>query len=81
MLTFKLISEETEREVKGLEKKCFPNAREAVEKVAGRCETESSGGITISTMRACAECGVDFISVGALTRQLKSLDMSLKACE
>lgn len=55
--------------------------REAVKKVAGRCETESSGGITLETMRAYAECGVDFISVGALTHQIKSLDMSLKACE
>ena len=55
--------------------------RKAVEKVAGRCETESSGGITLSTMRDYAECGVDFISVGALTHQIKSLDMSLKACE
>ena len=55
--------------------------RKAVEKVAGRCETESSGGITLETMRAYAEGGVDFISVGALTHQIKSLDMSLKACE
>ena len=55
--------------------------RRAVEKVAGRCETESSGGITLDTMRDYAECGVDFISVGALTHQIKSLDMSLKACE
>lgn len=55
--------------------------RKAVEKVAGRCETESSGGITLETMRAYAECGVDFISVGALTHQIKSLDLSLKACE
>ena len=55
--------------------------REAVEKVAGRCETESSGGITLETMRSYAECGVDLISVGALTHQIKSLDMSLKACE
>ncbi len=55
--------------------------RLAVEKVAERCETESSGGITLETMRAYAECGVDFISVGALTHQIRSLDMSLKACE
>ncbi|MBR5850314.1 MAG: carboxylating nicotinate-nucleotide diphosphorylase [Alistipes sp.] len=55
--------------------------RQAVEKVAGRCQTESSGGITLETMRAYAECGVDFISVGALTHQIRSLDMSLKACE
>ncbi len=55
--------------------------RRAVEKVAGRCETESSGGITLETLREYAECGVDFISVGALTHQIRSLDMSLKACE
>lgn len=55
--------------------------REAVKKVNGRCETESSGGITLETMRSYAECGVDFISVGALTHQIRSLDMSLKACE
>ena len=52
----------------------------AVEKVAGRCETESSGGITLDNLRDYAEAGVDFISVGALTHQIKSLDMSLKAC-
>ncbi len=52
----------------------------AVEKVAGRCETESSGGITLENLRDYAEAGVDFISVGALTHQIKSLDMSLKAC-
>jgi len=55
--------------------------REAVAKVAGRCETESSGGITLETLREYAETGVDFISVGALTHQIRSLDMSLKACE
>ena len=55
--------------------------RKAVEKVAGRCETESSGGITLDTLRTYAETGVDFISVGALTHQIRSLDMSLKACE
>ncbi len=55
--------------------------REAVRKVAGRCETESSGGITFDTLRDYAAAGVDFISVGALTHQIKSLDMSLKACE
>ncbi len=54
---------------------------EGVAKVAGRCETESSGGINFDTMRLYAECGVDFISIGALTHQIKSLDMSLKAVE
>ena len=52
---------------------------EAVRLIAGRYETESSGGITLDTVRAYAECGVDFISVGALTHHIKSLDMSLKA--
>ncbi len=51
---------------------------DAVIKIAGRAEVESSGGITIENLRAYAECGVDFISVGALTHQIKSLDMSLK---
>lgn len=55
--------------------------REAVARIAGRCEIESSGGITLDTLRDYAECGVDFISVGALTHQIKSLDMSLKACK
>jgi nicotinate-nucleotide pyrophosphorylase (carboxylating) len=53
--------------------------RLAVKEISGRYETESSGGIDLSTIRAYAECGVDFISVGALTHQIKSLDMSLKA--
>lgn len=54
------------------------DTRSAVELIAGRLETESSGGITLETIRSYAECGVDFISVGALTHQIKSLDMSLK---
>ena len=50
------------------------------EKTAGRhMEIESSGGITIETIRAYAETGVDFVSVGALTHSYKSLDMSFKA--
>jgi len=53
--------------------------REAVALIKGRFETESSGGITRDTIRDYAGCGVDFISVGALTHQVKSLDMSLKA--
>jgi len=53
--------------------------RKAVGLIAGRVETESSGGITRATIRAYAECGVDYISVGALTHQIKSLDLSLKA--
>ncbi len=54
---------------------------EGIARVAGRAETESSGGINYDTMRAYAECGVDFVSIGALTHQIKSLDMSLKAME
>lgn len=53
--------------------------REAVQLINGRFETEASGGITLETARSCAECGVDFISVGALTHSAGSLDMSLKA--
>jgi nicotinate-nucleotide pyrophosphorylase (carboxylating) len=52
---------------------------EAVKQIGGRYEIESSGGITLETVRAYAECGVDFISVGALTHHIRSLDMSLKA--
>lgn len=52
--------------------------REAVRLVNGRCLTEASGGITEQTIRAVADCGVDFISVGALTHSVRSLDMSLK---
>ncbi len=55
------------------------DAREAVQRIGGRYETESSGGITFDTLRDYAECGVDYISVGALTHSVKSLDMSLKA--
>ena len=54
--------------------------REAVKLIDGRIEIESSGGITLKNLREYAECGVDFISVGALTHQIKSFDLSLKAC-
>lgn len=53
--------------------------REAVKFIDHRVETESSGGITYDTLRDYAECGVDFISVGALTHSVKGLDMSFKA--
>jgi len=53
--------------------------REAVKLISGACDTESSGGITLDNIREYAECGVDYISVGALTHQIKSLDLSLKA--
>jgi nicotinate-nucleotide pyrophosphorylase (carboxylating) len=55
------------------------DTRLAVKEISGRYETESSGGIDLSTIRSYAECGVDYISVGALTHHVKSLDMSLKA--
>ena len=54
------------------------DTKEAVRRIGGRYKTESSGGITFDTLRDYAECGVDFISVGALTHSIKSLDMSLK---
>ena len=56
------------------------DTRKAVELIGGKYETESSGGITFDTLRDYAECGVDYISVGALTHSVKSLDISFKAC-
>jgi len=53
--------------------------RKALKKIEARYETEASGGITIDNVRSYAETGVDFISSGALTHHIKSLDMSLKA--
>ena len=53
---------------------------EAVKLINGATEVESSGGITLATLRAYGECGVDFISVGALTHSVKGLDRSFKAC-
>jgi nicotinate-nucleotide pyrophosphorylase (carboxylating) len=55
------------------------DTKKAVKIINGRFETESSGGINLETIRKYAECGVDFISIGALTHQIKSLDLSLKA--
>ncbi|MFH2144346.1 MAG: carboxylating nicotinate-nucleotide diphosphorylase [Bacteroidota bacterium] len=55
------------------------NTRKAVNLVAGKYETESSGNITLDTIRSYAETGVDYVSVGSLTHQVKSLDLSLKA--
>lgn len=57
------------------------DTKKAVDIVGGKFETESSGGITFDTIRDYAECGVDFISVGALTHSVKGLDLSFKACE
>ena len=56
------------------------DTRKAVEMVNGRVYLASSGGITFDTLRNNTECGVDFISVGALTHSVKGLDMSFKAC-
>jgi nicotinate-nucleotide pyrophosphorylase (carboxylating) len=54
------------------------NTKRAVDIINGRYKTESSGGITFDTIRDYAACGVDYISVGALTHRIRSLDMSLK---
>lgn len=56
------------------------DTRMAVDMIGGKYEIESSGGITLDTIRSYAECGVDYISVGALTHSVKSLDISFKAC-
>lgn len=56
------------------------STRMAVDLIGGKYEIESSGGITLDTIRSYAECGVDYISVGALTHSVKSLDISFKAC-
>jgi len=71
-------------ETGGIDRIMFDNfsvedTRKAVELVAGKYEMESSGGITLDTIRQYAETGVDYISVGALTHSVKSLDMSLKS--
>jgi len=57
----------------------FDNLRQAVAMIQGRYVTEASGGITTDNIRDYADCGVDYISVGALTHSVKSLDLSLKA--
>ena len=72
-------------EIGGVDRIMFDNfspeqTREAVRLVGGKVETESSGGITLDTLRAYGETGVDYISVGALTHSVKGLDMSFKAC-
>ena len=58
----------------------YEDLRKAVTLIKGKYKTEASGGITLDTLRNYAECGVDFISVGALTHSVKNLDLSLKAC-
>ena len=57
----------------------FEDTAEAVRRINGKCQTESSGGITLKTARSYAECGVDFISSGALTHSVRNMDLSLKA--
>ena len=57
----------------------FDDTRRAVEMIGSQCQTESSGGITLETARKYAECGVDFVSSGALTHSVSNLDLSLKA--
>ena len=57
----------------------YEDTRKAVEMINGKCLTESSGGITLETARNYAECGVDFISSGALTHSVHNMDLSLKA--
>ena len=57
----------------------FEQTRKAVQLVNNKCQTESSGGITLETVRTYAECGVDFVSSGALTHSIYNMDLSLKA--
>lgn len=57
----------------------YAETEKAVSLIAGQCETESSGGITLQTARRYAECGVDYISSGALTHSVRNMDLSLKA--
>lgn len=59
----------------------FEDTRKAVEMIGNRCQTESSGGINKETLRKYAECGVDYISSGALTHSVSNMDLSLKAVE
>jgi len=57
----------------------YEDTKKAVQMINGKCLTESSGGITFETARAYAECGVDYISSGALTHSVSNMDLSLKA--
>lgn len=57
----------------------YAQTREAVRRIGGKCRTESSGGIDEGTLRAYAECGVDYVSLGALTHSVHNMDLSLKA--
>ena len=57
----------------------YEDTERAVQLIGDQCQTESSGGITLKTARKYAECGVDYISSGALTHSVRNLDLSLKA--
>ncbi|MFZ2430824.1 MAG: carboxylating nicotinate-nucleotide diphosphorylase [Lutibacter sp.] len=57
----------------------FEETRKAVELIGDKCQTESSGGINLESVRKYAECGVDYVSSGALTHSVYNLDLSLKA--
>jgi len=57
----------------------FDETRKAVELINNKCQTESSGGITLETVKTYANCGVDFVSSGALTHSIYNMDLSLKA--
>jgi len=59
----------------------YEDTKKAVHMIGNVCQTESSGGITLETIRNYAECGVDFISSGALTHSVSNLDLSLKAVD
>ncbi len=59
----------------------YEDTKKAVDLIGNECEIESSGGITLETVGGYAKCGVDYVSVGALTHSVKSLDLSLKAFE
>lgn len=63
-----------------LDNMTYSMMKDAVSMINGQAETEASGGITIENLREVADCGVDYISVGALTHSIKSMDISLKAC-
>jgi nicotinate-nucleotide pyrophosphorylase (carboxylating) len=59
----------------------FEDTKKAVTMIGDRCQTESSGGITLETVKKYADCGVDFVSTGAITHSVYNMDLSLKAVE
>ena len=63
--------------LKGADKGKVVTAAEAVQLIAGRCEIEVSGGVNLNTVRAIAEQGVNYISVGALTHSAPSVNLSM----